>query len=558
MSLKVDQIAEELGEAFLANPPEQSPREPKGKGWRPNLGPIGTQVLLNRTDETKFMYGERGSLKTGIAIHDIIRHVYEDFEPGKLTPLAVICTIVRSGATEGGAWEKLHSLYLPEWYDGIGLEFTEPKMDDQKNRYCFIANKAGTWSKVVLKSIPHGESIRARIKGIEPSLFFFDEITEADDPDYYLIPSQALRRPTGGPRFFIAAGNPPPEGTEHWTWKVMCQRQDGFGEDGRPVLSEPIIPRGGGKLEGTPNRIAVYHVPLSENVYWSEEEKENYRAKLMQEARLDPTAEDRLIKGIWTPRPKGHGFFKTYFAPHIHMKPADNVSAVRGFGILPIAGWPLYWGYDLGQVFSSCTLLQRLMRKTKHGDMPLWLVIDEVDHLGYRILYRDLARQVVQRMKHWRTIPLPSHNGKPYPFEFTHITDDSAVTQWRPGDGSFDAFEFEKEFKVFADREGIQPAKMIGCPKPAGSVAVRIMKMQTLLHQEEIYISAQCPNTKGMLLNLEAEKDDADKPRRSKWIHKFDSTTYPIYKLEGPGGRFMVTTGNTQAPSIISCGSGSA
>jgi hypothetical protein len=544
-----DEMAEELGEAFMAPVPNRSPRRQKAMPWQPKLGPIGTQVLLNRTDDTKFMYGERGSLKTGISLHDLITHCYQDFDPRKLAPLAVICTIVRGSATEGGAWEKINTLYLPEWFDGIGLEFTEPKMDDQKNRYIFVANKAGSWSRVVLKSIPHGESIRGRLKGVEPSYFFFDEITEADDPDYYIIPSQGLRRPTGGPRQFVCSGNPPPEGTDHWTWRVMCQRTGEIGKDGKPTVLEPEIPNGGGRLIGTPPKVAVYHVPLSENVYWTEQEKTDYRQKLMQEARLDPTAEDRVIKGLWTPKPRGHGLFKSYFSPQIHVKPPDGFA--RGLGLLPVAGYPIILGYDLGQVYSSVTFVQRLPTK----DAIIWTAFDEADHLGERILYRNLAREIIRRMKHWRKVPLPTNNGNAYPFQFINITDESAINQWRPGgEGSFDAWEFEREFNKYAEQDGLKKMKLIGCPKPSGSVAMRVMMLQSKLQQDEFFVSARCVNTKNMLLNLEAEKEDADKPRRTKWLHKFDSLTYPMLKLEMTGGRLLVGTGDGVAPGIIRCG----
>lgn len=325
------------------HPPERSPRQPRRKSWQPRLGPIGTEVLMNRTSSTKFLYGERGSLKTGICLQDLVAHCYQDFEPGKLTPLAVICVIVRSAATEGGAWEKLNSLYLPEWYDGIGLEFTEPKMDDQKNRYLFIGNKAGTWSRIVLKSIPYGENIRDRLKGPEFSYFFFDELTQAEVPDYYLLPLQQLRRPTGGPRQFVAAGNPADEGEDHWTWQALVQKPaEAAGLEG------PIIPKGGGRLGlGAGNDdIAVYHVPVSENVYWTQQDRDENTKKIMAEVRLDPTAEDRLLKGIWTPRPKGEGLFLHQFIPVRH----EIGEAKKNLGLRPVPGFPIVLGYDLGSV----------------------------------------------------------------------------------------------------------------------------------------------------------------------------------------------------------------
>lgn len=551
--MKSEIIASALAEQPEPEMPVLKPKIPKVQTWQPNLARIGTSILLERT-ETQFLYGERGSLKTGICLHALIRHCYEDHAPGKVPPLAVMCTIVRSAATEGGAWDKLHSLYLPEWRRAIGLQYTEPQQDDTKQRYCFIGTRHGDWARVILKSIPHGESIRARIKGIEPSLFFFDEITEADDPDYYLIPSQSLRRPTGGPRFFICAGNPPPEGTEHWTWKVFCQRHGAPGEDGKPTIVDAAIPGpSGGLLHGTPDGVAVYHVPLVENVYWSDKEKADYRAKLMQEARLDPTAEDRLIKGIWTPRPRGEGYFKGFFHIATHVKPPDGL--LKRQGILPVAGYPIIIGYDLGQVWSNGTFEQAI--PLANGQV-IWLTFDELDYFGQKTVYSNMARELVRKMLHWRGLALPSNQGKPYPFEFLHVADESALNQWRPGDGSYDALHFEKEFNRAAAVHGFRPTKLIGCPKPAGSIAARIMVLQSKLHQDEFFVSAQCPNTVGMLLNLESSKDDPDKPRRNKWIHKFDSVTYPMLYFGLLRGRALASSiGNTSGTRLIKCGSSS-
>jgi hypothetical protein len=539
----LDELAAAIGSAFVEPPPEKAPRKQKAMPWHPNLGPIGMEVLRNRKSETKFLYGERGSLKTGISLHDLILHCYQDFNPGMLSPLAVICTIVSAAATEGGAWEKLFQLYLPEWRDGIGLDFTDPKQDDKKNRYCFIGNKIGGWSRVVLKSIPHGESIRGRIKGIEPSHFFFDELPETDDPDYYLVPSQQLRRPTGGPRQFNCAGNPSDLGTEHWTWQVLVQ-----GPSEQNGHDEPEIPQGGGRLIGPPDEIAVYHIPLSENVYWSADEKSAYQRKLMQEARLDPTAEDRLVKGIWTPRPSGKGLLKEYYIPSIHVKG----DAKKGIGLLPVAGFPIILGYDLGQVYSSVTIEQLVPTRER----TLWLIFDEVDHLGEKILYKTLAHEVIERMKFWCRMALPTNQGRPYTFQFMHVTDESAINQWRPNKGgSYDAWEFEEEYNKIAKSMGWRKMKMIGCPKGEGSVAARVRLLQGQLYQEDVLISDLCSNTKSMLMHLEEHKDNPEVPARSKWLHKFDSVTYPRFLL-GMGGaaKNHLQTGKT-APNLIRCGS---
>lgn len=526
-----------LGEAFMEPPPSRSPKQTKAVAWQPFLGPIGTQILLDRTSKFKLLYGERGSLKTGICLHDLVLHSYQDLlapQRGKpwITPLAIICTITRSSATEGGAWEKLNSQVLPEWRDGIDLDFTDPKMDDQKNRYIFIANSFGGWSKVVLKSIPHGENIRGRIKGIEASYFFFDEIVEANSPDYFVVPAQQLRRPTGAPRQFVAACNPSDQGEESWVWKAFVQRP--AKESGQQVT----IPEGGGRLQGLPPEYGVYHVPLSENVHWSEAQKEEYRKTLMIESVNDESAIDRLIHGLWVARPTGQGLFKGFFNETLHVRG----SAQRGIGLVPLAGFPLILGYDLGQVWHSITFMQ--MIPTKSG-RTVWLVFDEVDRLNERVLFKVLAREVKERIRFWR-------KKCNHPFQVLHIADESAVNQWRPDSGSYDAWEFEKEFN--RDLEpGELRARIMGCPKGPGSVEARVRMLQSMLATEEVFISDTCPIAKKMLLGLDSEKDSPGRPRRGPWIHKFDSVTYPPFRFSmGLSRKYLQTQGT--APSLFGCG----
>ena len=156
-------------------------------------------------------------------------------------------------------------LTLPEWRAGIGLDFKEPRMDDQKNRYTFIANKYGGWSKVILRSMPYGSNIATRMKGPEPSGFFFDELTETeiDDRDYFLKPIQQLRRPGTKYHHYIGTCNPSHHGEDHWVFKTF--------------MVEPLDPI----TKVWDPRFAVYYMPLSENVYWSEEEKAEYQRTLM-------------------------------------------------------------------------------------------------------------------------------------------------------------------------------------------------------------------------------------------------------------------------------------
>ena len=124
----------------------------------------------------------------------------------------------------------------------------------------------------------------------------------------------------------------------------------------------------------------------------------------------------------------------------------------------------------------------------------VWIIFDECDHLRERVIYKMLAWEVIERMRYWR-------RRVGYSFQYCHITDESAINQWRPGgEGSFDAWEFEREFnkvltefgKIGADGN-VEPVKMLGCPQGAGSVAARVRTVQQAVSGGAV---CQCANAK--------------------------------------------------------------
>jgi hypothetical protein len=56
-----------------------------------------------------------------------------------------------------------------------------------------------------------------------------------------------------------------------------------------------------------------------------------------------------------------------------------------------------------------------------------------------------------------------------------------------------------------------------------------------------------------MLMNLESDKKDPTKPKRSKYIHKFDSITYPMFKLDLNNNSRLPKASEIRA-NLIHCG----
>jgi len=496
-----------IAEAMLSESEPEAPPAPSEAGdWHPNLNETQKTIF---DDPAPFLlaYGEKGSGKTVGLLYKLVRHCYEN----KNALALIVSPSIRTG--KEGVLFDLENLVLPDWERGIGLHHTSAKLDpNTKDRHLWIANIHGGWSKVLLVSIPFAEAVEPRIKALSPSMVYVDELTECKGRNYFTYVAAQLgrRRDIDGPQQYTASCNP--EGPSHWVYKVF--------------MEEPLDEETGERDKD----FSVHHVPIKEN---AKNLPERYLVQLEQVLKSDPIEYRRLIHGEWVDRPTGESLFHEYYMPSIHLK-GDKV---KGTGIHPVPGSPIIIGYDLGQVNSSVTFMQVI--PTLDGN--IWLVFDEIDHINEKILYKRLAQEITNRMDYWIDL-------KDYPFKFQHISDSSAVNQWHPGgQGSYDSWDMER----YSDGR----IKMIGCPKGKGSVEARVRLLTAKLFQDEVYISALCVNTTEMLLHLESDAKAPMKPKRSKWVHKFDSLTYPLLKLE-LNGNISALNSEVHQARLVHCGTG--
>jgi hypothetical protein len=215
---------------------------------------------------------------------------------------------------------------------------------------------------------------------------------------------------------------------------------------------------------------------------------------------------------------------------------------------MPMPGFPLYLGYDLGQVFSSVKFLQQV----PVGEGVMWIIFDEVDKFFTRILYKNLAMEIIERFKFW-------NQKVGFAFKAVHVSDESATTQWRPGSGSYDSMEFERAYNQSLSLvPGLEPEsakriKLVGCPKGSGSIAARVLLIQNKLSDNSLFVSATCPHTVDMLNSLEADKDNPENPKRTHPnIESFDAASYPMWFANMRPTRNL-TIGQSHA-KVITCG----
>lgn len=517
----IEELIELYGPIDVPPPPpsrEPAPYSPDDY-WAPSLGP-SQQRLFDSKARFVLAEGERFSGKTYGILHKIAKHCWEHVNAHVL-----IVVGVKRQATAGGSWHKLLTDVLPEWKRNLdGFDHSDQKQNTEKDLFVWVSNKHGGWSMVQLISIPHGASLAARIRGIEASLIFVDELVGIGGPEYFEALVQQLGRRPGIPveeQQYFAATNP--DGPSHWVYKRFHE-----------------TPRHPETKEWNP-KYDWFHIPISENPTPA---AKAYYQNVLEAVRNDPVEYERMILGKWVDRPSGEALFATYFIPEIHQR-GDRK---KGTGLIPKAGFPLTLGYDLGDRNHSVVFLQERVTAEK----TVWLVLDELVYTDSNVSYDMLVPELLTKMEGWCEIT--DHN-----YAFWHVSDKSAFDRFRAATGSYDHRQIEQ---ISRDQLAKHPAryphikrpvKLIECPKPPGSVAARVKLLIAMLQREELFISAKCERVIDMLRYLESEKDEPFSPRRCKHLHVFDALMYPLFYNVMGGAVRASDVGNT--PQLTQAGS---
>lgn len=523
--LKIDEsVFAELGR--LADGDKIDNKDPRHLiEYRPMLGARQAELY---DSQAKYIlaYGERYSGKSLVSGHKLVRHLWRNFNA-----LAVILVGVKNQAMKGGIWEKLQTMILPEWREGQGLTYSEEKRDDQKNPMLFVSNRFGGLSQVVLVSAPIGQMLTKRIRGYEASFIFVEELTTLDGSAFFDAVTQQVgrRMAIDDVQQYVAATNP--EGPSHWVYQRWFEVPLNTAGDYDPDYAKFHLPSAENPIKDSPN----------------EKERrlfENYMKSVADACATDEVKAARMLRGEWIDQPSGQALFKDFYVPHLH-----RIGEGRK-RLLPNPNFPVIVGYDLGTANNAIVLMQQLPQK----DRLLWTVFDEVIETGRKIGYDVLVLSLMRRMNWWQK----RVDAK---FTFNHISDNSAFNQFRPGSGSYDVMDVERESRKHAERLSVPPIRMKPAPKFQGSVEARVRLLMNLLQREEIVFSCGCTKLIDMLLHLESEgQEDGKKydpslafsPKRSKYLHGFDALTYPIITFDVRRAR--VTTGDTGTQQIMRIG----
>lgn len=493
--------------------------------WEPIHNPTQKQAY-NSSALFLLVYGGRASGKTRICLDALVRHCYDEDDA-----LAIILSpSIRQG--KEGVFDDLEAI-LDIWKngnkemidgietgsridEGMGLDYTPPALDPQtKDRVIYITNRHGTRSKVLLVSIPHHSMVKKRMKALSPSFVYVDEIAELESASYFrdVVYQLCRRKNINGPQQYYASCNP--EGPSHWVYNIFFERCIDADGNRNPDYE-------------------VYHIPIQENYH---NLPPGYYEKQIAPNLVDETDRARLLEGRWVDRPSGDSIFKDYFRPD-HIRPNLGTKEHReGYGLNPWPNQPIFCGYDPGARNYCITFLQ--MIPVKDGKI-VWIVFDELIFVGEGRPDTYVADAVLKKMDFWKA----KLNGN---CQFVHVADQSAFTHLR-GDGNFDATRMKFLTK---GRVVMRPFLTVERGSDSkGSVAARIGMIRNLLRSDCLFISATCPRTIEAVKLLASEKtkegkyDDMAglKPKRSIYLHPFDSLSYPIFYTQLVPAAFVPQT----------------
>lgn len=505
---------------------------PDEDGWVPELNEDQLKFYWDKRPYV-LAFGERLSGKTHGGLHKLVRHCYQWD-----SALVILVVLIKTSAKAGGAWEQLLSNdedhegrfwgTLRYWNEHVGLRYTDEYGDDAKNKWIDIETVNGGSSSILLLSMPYGANIADRIKNMTPSYFHFEELSNTDSSVYFTKAIQQLGRRAAIPakeQQYVGTCNPADDGEDNWVFKTFFKHEPKTPHGGPQPGYDP---RGYNpytkKREGWNNYFGVHHLRSNLNVYV--EDMEAYQAKILEDAREDPTAYDRLILGRWVAKVSGNAIFKESYHQEIHLKGEKGKS-----GLMPIPGHPIIIGYDPGDANNARAFMQRIWWR----GMWYWRLFDAIADYGEHIHYEDLLRSQYERMYYWCC-------RKSYDFPFVHIGDKAMFTHFNP-QGSYDYLAFRQisQKLILENPKWIKlgPINMLAPDKGDGSVGERVRCVKNCLHQERLWISALAPDVDNMFKFLRKAKgprgvEIEDKPEKTKkgHIHMFDATSYPIFYYE--------------------------
>lgn len=506
-----------------SKPPPDDPKPAVPEFWLPPLSPKQLDVFYDETDNL-LVPGMRFTGKGWACGYNAVRHAYDYYNALVL----VVVKTKRQGST-GGFFSKLGADILPDFERNVeGFKFRGPYMTIEKDVVFSVTNRYGGQSLIQMISILHDQDLKRKIKGIEASKVYIDEITIFETDEAYTYLRGTLKRRRWVPKKVqTLIGSCNPDDPKHWVAEKWGLEFNGDG-----TLNVEAS-------NAKDSRFKVIEILKEDN---PDPDVAEYYASLAADLKKRPTEYARDVEGKWVAMPQGDAIFKEHFVPDFHVR---GSAETREY-LHPRSDITIDVGWDPGDVNHGVIFLQEVPTREK----ILWPVFDEVVYVGKKLSLETLTDEVMRRMNEWCELA-QTH------LTFRHISDKSAFDRFRAASGSYDHAQIQKISATLLPKYRWlkAPIVMKECPKPDGSVQSRTRIVMELLSSEQLYISAKCPNLIETLGKITSKKDDPFAPdTRHPLKHAFDALTYPLF-YHRCGGVSLPSALSGVRPMIIRAGS---
>lgn len=487
------------------------PVDPQTGLWSPRLGKRQLEVF-NETRRYILSSGPRFSTKTTASLHKILKHCWE------VNPARVAMFTKTRGTALSGVWPKLTGAVMQEWLDANleaegGAKFryrkTPRELGSIRMHYLKLENMWGGESEIQLHSLDYDGDIEKKLFSTEFSAIYLAELQNFDDAAVFFVTDDQLRM-DGVPYeslMWLSDTNPPRNALEHFAYKVWFS-----GRTAQPPPDITDVERE--EFLEFQRQLALFEFTLDDSDGFVDPRQ---IAKIKAKYRNDPEAWDRFVLGKWT-KTRGHGdkHFSSRFRPNIHV--LGNISSTdksQWEYIIPDAKIQrLYAGWDLGKVNHAAVFAQK---KLTEAGQTRWEILDELVVLSDKVKVEDFTLEAMAKREELEKII--GHD-----VQWTDWTDTSAFDFSRGGTDEIDSDIVEKV------SNGTILFQAATAAKRQGSVRKRVEKIQEMLTDSRIYVSANCVYVIEMFKNLRKGANEVTYVARGQQEkHIFDALSYMIY-----------------------------
>lgn len=513
-SVTTDDVQEsELPDVIsLEEPPKRSaviPSQPAAF-WLPNLSPKQFDILNNYC-RYLLISGPRRSGKTIGVLHKLLRHAYDV----KGARVIIIAKNIKL-AKEGGPWDDLLNIVIPEWVrNNILTLVTPPKLDAQtRSLYCEVSNRYGGVTRIYLGSLEYDDDAEKLLKGRKFSLIYIIEATNFKKRSLLDTAIQCLR--VGEPahaRQIILDCNPADEGENHWLYKVFWRERlsDEMPEQHKTDRQKQ-------SYKEFQKSLGLIEVFIPDNNFLSEQEVNELYAQYS----YDPDILARNFYGKWVTS-TNEGYFSLHFKQDVHV--LGNIMRQNRDDweiILPPDDTDtLFNAWDLGDKYSVTVFASKERDSKNQG---VYSVLDEVVVENDYVKLEDYVKACYAIVSKWE-----DHLGRALTW-YSH-SDTSSFFKKLSAQNHEAALIQEMSQRLVKER-GDSPTRVITLRpvrKFSGSVDYGIKLMKRLLHENRLFISANCIHTIQMFKSFKPERARGTGVERvpdNEFTHKFDALRY--------------------------------